>query len=432
MKTETVKEFGAACLYVLAGLACLYIPNISADVLMVVTGVLAALSAIPFIIHGIKHRHELDYAAAVLCVIVAGLCFAHQTLGQQFIGLLYVLYLLVNGIIFGIQAVLDRGRPSELVPAIAYIGLAVFFFFNRLDVKYVLGVWFIMQGLQCLWEDLCFTNPYDAKYWSFRGWMNLPSFIVSILPAFIIGHLQDARMKKEATHFDARKNDKPVNFRIWIHSGTYGARLYGHMTFSYDDVMYSYGDYDVPAEKLFGTVGPGIFFTVNSPLYANNCCVIEHSPLFEYGLHLSEEQLKKFEKMSRQIFSNTTPWQCPMEKAESEGDTVTLAEYGKMYANRLWYRTSCQFRKYTSGQWKWYSLLGNNCSNFAAAKLNEIGLNLPISTGVVSPGEYYEVMETLFKDPDSCVITRSWHSADVPETLFTVGGIQGYAGYDTK
>lgn len=109
-----------------------------------------------------------------------------------------------------------------------------------------------------------------------------------------------------------------------------------------------------------------------------------------------------------------------MEAAHEAGRPVSLQTCGKMYANRLWFRTGCRFRMYTRGPWKWYALLGNNCSNFAAAKLNEIGLHLPVSHGVVSPGEFYEVMETLFDDPDSCVITRSYHTVDIPASLFDV------------
>lgn len=250
--------------------------------------------------------------------------------------------------------------------------------------------------------------------------MALPAFFIGIFPSFVIGRIQDEGMKHRAVDFDGRKNDSEVNLRIWIHTGTYGPRLYGHMTFSRNNVMYSYGDYDVPAEKLFGTIGPGIFFTVNAEIYANNCCIVEHSPLFEYGLHLTDAQLQAFDRMSGGIFAQTVPWVCPMEAAHEAGWPVSLQTCGKMYANRLWFRTGCRFRMYTRGPWKWYALLGNNCSNFAAAKLNEIGLHLPVSHGVVSPGEFYEVMETLFDDPDSCVITRSYHTVDIPASLFDV------------
>lgn len=334
------------------------------------------------------------------------------------------MYLLAIGLVFLIQAILDRFSGSRLWIGLGYLlagGLLLVF--RHDDPRFVMeiiGAYLLLQAWQNLEELFCFSNPYDAKYWSMRHWMALPAFFIGIFPSFVIGRIQDEGMKHRAVDFDGRKNDSEVNLRIWIHTGTYGPRLYGHMTFSRNNVMYSYGDYDVPAEKLFGTIGPGIFFTVNAEIYANNCCIVEHSPLFEYGLHLTDAQLQAFDRMSGGIFAQTVPWVCPMEAAHEAGWPVSLQTCGKMYANRLWFRTGCRFRMYTRGPWKWYALLGNNCSNFAAAKLNEIGLHLPVSHGVVSPGEFYEVMETLFDDPDSCVITRSYHTVDIPASLFDV------------
>lgn len=411
-------------LYLIAGLACLFVPARFADGFLVVMGLVSLASAVPFAVHAVQWKRSLDALAALLTLALGILCLCFRSRGADLIAMIYSLYLAAIGVVFLIQAVLDHFPASKTWIGLAYLGVGLWLlFFHRQDarfVMFVIGAWLLLQAWQNAEELFFFSSPYDARYWSFRHWAALPAFIVGILPSFIIGYIQDRKLRGEPVDFDARKNDQEVNLRIWIHTGTYGPRLYGHMTFSRDDLMYSYGDYDVPAEKLFGTIGPGIFFTVNAEVYANNCCIVEHSPLFEYGLHITPEQEQKFDQMSADIFRNTVPWLCPMEQAMDQGKPVTLPEYESMYANRLWYRTACKFRKYDQGPWKWYALLGDNCSNFAAAKLNEIGLDLPISHGVVSPGEFYEVLETAFEDPDSCVITRSYHTAKVPASLFRV------------
>ncbi|WP_290457829.1 hypothetical protein [Faecalibaculum rodentium] len=411
-------------LYLICGLGCLLVPARFADAFILTAGMVSLLSSIPFFVHAFQWHRRLDLVAALLTAALGLLCVFMRCQGAFLIGVLYSVYLLAIGLVFLIQAVLDRFSGSRLWIGLGYLlagGLLLAF--RHDDPRFVMeiiGAYLLLQAWQNLEELFCFSNPYDAKYWSMRHWMALPAFFIGIFPSFVIGRIQDEGMKHRAVDFDGRKNDSEVNLRIWIHTGTYGPRLYGHMTFSRNNVMYSYGDYDVPAEKLFGTIGPGIFFTVNAEIYANNCCIVEHSPLFEYGLHLTDAQLQAFDRMSGGIFAQTVPWVCPMEAAHEAGRPVSLQTCGKMYANRLWFRTGCRFRMYTRGPWKWYALLGNNCSNFAAAKLNEIGLHLPVSHGVVSPGEFYEVMETLFDDPDSCVITRSYHTVDIPASLFDV------------
>lgn len=411
-------------LYLMAGLCCLLIPARFADGFILAAGILSLLSSLPFLLHGLQWHRGLDLLAAMLTLALGLLCIFMRSRGAELIGIFYSVYLLAIGLVFLIQAALDHFALSRLLPGVAYAAAGILLLvFHRQDPRFVMlviGAYLLLQAWQNGEELFCFSNPWDARYWSMRHWMALPAFVIGIFPSFVIGRIQDQAMKHHPAEFDARKNDQTANLRIWIHTGAYGARLYGHMTFSRNNVMYSYGDYDLPAEKLFGTIGPGIFFTVNAEVYANNCCIVEHSPLFEYGLHLTEEQLDRFDGMARGIFRQTIPWTCPMEAAHDAGRPATLQEYGKMYANRLWYRTGAMFRKYTRGPWKWYALLGNNCSNFAAAKLNELGLHLPVSHGIVSPGEFYEVLETLFEDPDSCVITRRYHTADIPASLFDV------------
>lgn len=414
--------------YIAAGLLFLWIPagvEVGAEK---IAGILCLLSSVLFLVSAVRKRHWTDFAAFVVDVLF-GLLFLLS--GPYLFTVLYSVYLSGIGVIYLIQWGLDHFSWSEGIPGCLYLAAGLYFLFFPQSTGIVFGSYLIILGLQNWLEDFLFGSRATARYWAVHHLISLPCFIVGVLPAFLVGRLQDQAMQQKPLHYNEKKNDLPVNLRVFIHSGTHGRTLYGHMTFAYEDVMYSYGDYDVPAEKLFKTIGPGVFFTVSSPLYCNNCCVIEDSPLFEYGLHLSEEQLKAFEPMRQEILSNTVPWQCPLEKLPPEEQKKEFPRYEPVYANRLWYRTRCQYRMYTKGRWHWYTLLGNNCSNWSASKLNKLGLNLPIQKSIVSPGEYYDVFETLFRDPDSCVVSRSWHDAKDPSTLYTIDGMLGYSGTGT-
>lgn len=425
MKTINKKTLLPALLFFMTGICCFLIPEKFSDAFVLGAGVISFLSCLPFLIHGIKWKRSMDLIGAAACLIFSLVCFFNFHTGYYLIAGVYGFYLLAIGIVFLIQWYLEHFKASLGVLGFLYFITGAFILiFNKEDfkiVQYVIGAYCFLQAFQLIEEYYCFTNPYDVRYFSFRHWACLPAFVVGVLPSFVISYLQDRRLKKEPTHFDGVKNDKPVNLRIWVHTGTYSFRLYGHMTFSRDDLMYSYGDYDVAQEKLFKTIGPGIFFNVNSEVYINNCCIVEQCPVFEYGIHLTKEQEEKFVKMAQEIHKNTIPWMCPMEEAIVKNGEAQFKNFESDYASRLWYRTDAKFRKYTKGPWAWYTLLGNNCSNFAAAKLNEIGLNLPVSIGIVSPGEFFDVLETAYRDPNSNVISRSWHSAVIPSTLFPTG-----------
>lgn len=302
--------------------------------------------------------------------------------------------------------------------AFFYTCFVVFSSYRLATISHMLALYFFIQACQMGLELYFFSSPYNARYYSFRDWIMLPAWFVSVFPSFVMGHLVEKKMHDENTHFDAKKSEDKPDLIAWIHTGEYGTTLYGHMTFSRDSIMYSYGDYDVAKMKWFKTMGPGIFFSVNDQIYANNCCIVEHCPLFAYGIKLTDEQKQKFEAMKDSILSQTIRWHCPMQEAYFKTGHASLADFEKDYASRLWDRTCAIFRMYTKGQWAWYSLLGNNCSNYSSAMLNEIGLHIPVSKGIVSPGEFFEYFEQAYQDPDSCVISKSWHSAKVPSTLF--------------
>jgi uncharacterized membrane protein HdeD (DUF308 family) len=423
MKSQHFRVILPAAACFAGALLCFLIPKMWTDVFVTLLGILGFIAAIPFAVHAFTLHRPMDLMGTALGIVLAVLAFFWHDNADVLISLIFGLYLILLGIIFLIQWVLDHFLLSEGIPALLYLivgGLIAFFYrSDALLVQYVIGIYLFIQGWQLVWEKYLFSH--NPKRFTFRHWAALPAYIVGFLPALVISRLQDRHLRHEPTHYDEKKNDEEVNFRIWIHTGTYATHLYGHMTYSCNGIMYSYGDYDVKAEKFFKSIGPGIFFTVNSEEYANNCCIVEHCPLFEFGLHLNEEQMAKFEEVTAQIMKDTTPWLCPLEQEYKQTGVLDYAKYEHDYSSRLWYRTKAQFRKYNVQPWKWYSLLGNNCSNFAAAKLDEIGLDLPIAKGVVSPGEFFEVLETAYYDPASPVISKAWHSAKAPETLFKTG-----------
>lgn len=423
MTTIRKAEIFSILLFLFLCLACLFYPYNTAMVLIRMTALIGLASGLLFFFDAFRKKRSLDLVASIVCLLYFGWALLWWKRDADILRTLFIVYYAIIAAVFYIQTILDLKDHSsdwkaELLLAFFYTCFVVFSSYRLATISHMLALYFFIQACQMGLELYFFSSPYNARYYSFRDWIMLPAWFVSVFPSFVMGHLVEKKMHDENTHFDAKKSEDKPDLIVWIHTGEYGTTLYGHMTFSRDSIMYSYGDYDVAKMKWFKTMGPGIFFSVNDQIYANNCCIVEHCPLFAYGIKLTDEQKQKFEAMKDSILSQTIRWHCPMQEAYFKTGHASLADFEKDYASRLWDRTCAIFRMYTKGQWAWYSLLGNNCSNYSSAMRNEIGLHIPVSKGIVSPGEFFEYFEQAYQDPDSCVISKSWHSAKVPSTLF--------------
>lgn len=429
MKIQKRIEWAGILLSVALGLLCILLPVQMAGVLPYIAAVIGLAGGIFFGIHGFKKHRGVDLIASGCLLVLALICVLSRHYGNALLIAAFSIYYTACSIVLLIQMGLDLSRKgkdwiAELIMGLLYgilgVGSIALMRTDLVIVQWILGGACLLQGIQMLLEMVFFSNKYNARYYSFRSWICLPAFMVGTLPAIIYMLFMGKKMRTRPDVFDYKKTDEPADLSVFIHTGTYASKLYGHMTFSRNGVAYSYGDYDYDAEKFFHFIGPGTFFTVGSEIYSNNCCIVENSPQFEYGIRLSQKQKEKFDTVIQDILDHTESWQCELEQMPYEEAEEQFSKYEHTYADRLWWRTGCQFRQYHEGDWAWYSLLGNNCSNFAAAKLNEIGLEIPVAKGIVSPGEFFQYFEEALQDPDSPVISRSWHSAAAPETLYDV------------
>lgn len=80
------------------------------------------------------------------------------------------------------------------------------------------------------------------------------------------------------------KMEDSVRLKVIVHVGPKGFQKVGHICFSYDNIVYSYGNYDSDSFRLNQTIGDGIFFTVPLEKYIPNMISAENNSIFEYGI----------------------------------------------------------------------------------------------------------------------------------------------------
>lgn len=424
MKSISKLEWISGVLFLVLGIGCFLFPVKNADAFFYLIAGLVSISFLGLLWNAIRSRTGQSWIMAGIAGLAAGFLWFHRQYPSELIGLFFSFYIFFNFLVEAIQAFLDFRNESEdkwehTAMTAAYLVLFVISVsLRRSEIRYIMyyfGVYLLIQAMQSFAELYMIRHPHSSRTYSMNRWVSLPVYFVFLLPYLIVRSLEKDMKEDKAPAYDEKKNDLPVNVRVFIHSGTSGSHMVGHMTFSYKGIMYSYGNYDAAEEKLFRTIGPGILFTVPADVYVNNSCIYEQSILFEFGLHLNEQQEKKLQELLQKTMDQTYRW---YSEIEQENGWREFDKLEKDYACRLHYRTGAKFRKFHQGQWKTYWVMGDNCSLFAENILSAVGCEIVHKNGIVTPGEYFEFFQEAYADPKSNVVYRSWHSASVPSTLY--------------
>lgn len=426
LKQQEKLEWIGGLVLIVFGLFCLLFPYRLADGLMITLSILCTVSALLLLWQAWKLKNVMELLKGIVAGVLAGFLWGYRAEGVVFVSVLFGWYMIGTGAILMVEGIMDLKEKSKTGIPFLLIGLAGLVFGIVLltnakeDVELLqisIGCYFIYQGLQLIAELYVFQSHSGSRTWSFRYWNALPVYVVAAGPAIILRLAHKKKMDVDSFPFDAYKNNEPINLRVFVHTGLTGDHQVGHMTFSYKGIMYSYGNYDVAEEKMFRTLGPGILFTVPMEIYVNNSCVYEDSTIFEFGIHLTEDQEKHLQELLDQIGQETYRWYCPLSR-----EAMTKENFEKLqsdYTCRLYWRTGSKFYKFRKGIWKTYWVLGNNCSLFTSSLLHELDRDqYALPKGINTPGEFFEFFTQAYQDPKSNVVYQSWHTAELPNTLF--------------
>ena len=425
MKMSEKMELAIAAMFIGFGLFCLLFPRVIADGVMISIAIFCTISAILLLVQFFSHHHPMDLIKGSLTLLLALLFWGYRAEGLVFVAEVCGLYMLFNAIVLFSEGIVDLREHSKAGWYFIVSGFGAFMLFVLSQVfakddprfwQRMIGAYLCYQGLQEVFELFVFRHHHSSRAWSFRYWTALPVYIAAAGPSLILRYAEKKKLTARVFPKGEYKNDQPVNLRVFIHTGLDGDHQVGHMTFSYQGIMFSYGNYDVAEEKFMRTIGPGILFTVPAEVYVNNSCMYEGSTLFEFGIHLDAAQEKRLVSLLKSCFDQSYRWYCPLSRVP-----LTEENFKKMesdYSCRLFWRTGCKYYKFRKGIWKTYWVLGNNCSLFASSLLHDIDRDFRLPRGINTPGEFFEYFVEAYQDPSSNVVYQSWHSADYPETLY--------------
>lgn len=326
---------------------------------------------------------------------------------------LMALYALLFALSYAISFWQNRRDRSAapfryLLNTVLHLGFAVAFLIRHdqmVDYAMIaIGVYLIFTSVELLGDLLEYVLPQAWKE-KLPRWFHIPMplFMATFVPMRALREI-NKRYDDESSEVSSPLDSEPISdVEILIHLTRRGANAIGHADIVIDGVTYSYGGYDESRQKLFGGLGPGVlFFLRDTRAYIRLTTLPPQSLVFAYGLRMNDEQRAKLKARLDEILSRTTPYYSDAQLAE-----MGWIEPKKCrdYCSRLYKTCGAEFRKFTSGIYKNYWVLGTNCVVFIDELLGAAGFGR-IAAGIISPGTYYDYLEREYARPGGFVAYR--------------------------
>ncbi|MGT2784993.1 HdeD family acid-resistance protein [Streptococcus merionis] len=371
-----------------------------------------------------KLRHKLvHWLDGLVHIAVALLILLVKDLSAIWLARIVGIYQLLLGFATLINYILLRNdrvpkRFNQLVIALYNLIFGFFSLFNTGDMRETLmrlGFYLILVGLTSIMDGrriLISEEREDNVKRHIRisvpviFTMFLPHSVMTKINAFIMEELDLTEELEQSRALEAQKSyqGQPV-LKVFIHTAKTGFNTVGHCDISYQGTVYAFGNYDVDSERLFGTVGDGVFVETEEAAYIDYCLTAADKTLFEYQLVLTETQKKAFESKLVEIKSLTVPWQPTSETQKAS------------YMGQLQAIHGAHFYKFTSSRFKTYFVLGTNCVLLADELIGTAGLDLIRMAGIIAPGTYFDYLEKEYENPNSIVVARRVHSPEIKQLL---------------
>ena len=270
----------------------------------------------------------------------------------------------------------------------------------------LLGFYLIMLGASSVRDGFFFEKVRSNPKLKRRMRMTLPIFVTALIPINTLRKWNETlatHQTEESQVHSERKNEKSVDLEIFIHASESSFFLaMGHVDICYQGQVISYGSYDPHSERLFGTIGDGVFFKANREKYIELCKRESQKTLFAYGLSLSEQQKKAIEERLKEIENLLIPWE-PSSQLMKRRE----GEIKHTYSYQLKYEADASLYKFKSSKYKTYFVLSTNCVLLADSIVGEAGTDILSPQGFIVPGTYQDYLDLEFKKPGGIVVSRS-------------------------
>lgn len=397
------------------GLICVAMPAQVYSFILDLTVVYCLLNCVYLAYMYSKEKKKADLLFSVLSFFFVIVLKEYTHFPEWIIRVTFGAYCLVCALAMLVQYVLHvinhiPGKIGFLFLTLLYALLGGFLLFNPefetgLLMRFF-GLYFVVLGIQYLHDAWESVQPEVRYRWKRHIRIMLPPVLCVFFPDWAIRSVNKYLSEGKTPELYDRKMDESTPLKVMVHVGPEGFQKVGHICFAYKDVVYSYGNYDVTSFRFNQTIGDGAFFNVPLEKYIPNAMRAKKNSIFEYGIHLEEEQIEEVERQLDLLERRAYRW---YTKIEQEDGYDNFAAYRHDYPSRLHYRTGAKFYKLKKGKFKTYWVLGDNCAAFIDIILGQLGSDVLSVRGIITPGTYYDFLETEYGKRGSPIVYRTIH-----------------------
>lgn len=409
---ELIFNLCMGLIFMLTGLVMIFIPNQVYSLILIIAIFISFGHGGLMFIRSIRKRKILDFFLCVASFLFALFLCANNYFPQWVIrvglGFYSILYGLCCLIQWGIYVWNSTDhRLLTFVNGVAFLCAGLYLlFFRNFDpdlIMMFLGIYVFLLGLRYCNDSMISLNPTIDHGWKRNYRLSLPTVLCAFIPDWTLHFLKKHNLKSD----DELNDEISTNLRLMIHVGPKGFQKVGHITLVFDDMVYSYGNYDQRSHHLNGTVGKGIFFIAPYRDYLSLILSSEKNTIFEFGVKTTKSQDELIRHSLNQIVQKSEKWLAPIDM---EPKTCSQEELDSDYSNRLAYYTHAYFYKVQKGRFKTYWALGSNCALFIDSILSQLGQDVLNLRGVISPGLYFDWLQNEYLKKNSPIVSRTIHS----------------------
>lgn len=273
---------------------------------------------------------------------------------------------------------IKESKINILINSLVHLTFSIILFIspntNIKSFTFILGIYLILLGISYI--------PKGSHDKGNIKIVQIPVIFQSIKP------YRDF-IKIDFEHYNNQDNDIDVDLEILIHVRKNRRGVFGHSDLVYNNKVYSYGNYDVNAQKLKDAIGEGVLVECNKEQYIKYCKSYGKS-LFSFGIKLNKEEKEELDKRFKSIMNNTYIF----EKEKIVKDS---------YIDKLNKNAEVNFYKFKSGHYKKYFFLNYNCTKFIEEVISPELLDF---VSFKTPGTLYSNLEEAYQKENSKVVRK--------------------------
>lgn len=279
----------------------------------------------------------------------------------------------------------------------------------HLKTKYVvtiIGIYFIIIGFKTFIDFLLDVIPIKiVNKIKMNIKIQLPEIFTAFIPKQLIVLINEM-LETEDNHkrYNYSKKDDDSDLQIILHLAKNGTAAMGHIEIAFEDTVYSYGNYDMHSRSFFESVGDGVILIVNKEKYLKYCVEKRERYLIEFGLKLTKKEKEIIKHNIDELINNDTIDYFSDAELMEKG----IIEKKKVddMSSEIYLYAKGHFKKITKGRYKKFFVLNHNCAMMVNKVLKNIGKDVLAINGILTPGAYYEYLNSQFIRKNTNVISR--------------------------